>query len=165
MESSGLVNDSQYGFRRGRCCADGLYVLNSALETNKMAKRGTHLLFVDLKAAYDLVSRSKLIAILRTMNFPSVFINFLKNYYQGDSIISGSAGCWTKEQFQERGLRQGCNLSSVLFIIYMVSLAKRLDRTRCGVKVGRKLINHIFFADVSILKFNIFNDFSFKFND
>ena len=123
METSNLVNDSQFGFRVNRSCSDGLRVLNTAIEANKLSNKETNLLFVDLKAAYDYVSWSKLISILTTMKFPKQFINFLTNYYQGDNIVSRAAGLLTNPQFQQRGLRQGCNMSSILFIIYMVGLS------------------------------------------
>ena len=107
VETSALINDSQFGFRQGRSCVDSLFILNTALEANKKQNKESYLLFVDLSAAYDLVSRKKLISILEAMNFPRTLINFLSNYYEGDNIVTLSGGSWTKKQYQERGLRQG----------------------------------------------------------
>ena len=41
----------------------------------------------------------------------------------------------------------GCNLSSILFIIFMVGLSHRLDKQSVGIKLGKKLLSHLFFAD------------------
>ena len=100
-----------------------------------------------MKSAYDLVDRPTLLAKLKTMRFPNQFLRFLTDYYEGDNIVSGSAGKKTERQYQQRGLRQGCNLSSILFILYLTGLSTKLKEAEIGTKLGNILINHLFFAD------------------
>ena len=88
------------------------------------------------------------------MGFPTQFLNFLTEYYEGDNISTASAGKWTKPQYQKRGLRQGCNLSSILFILYLTGLSTKLDASGKGAKLKNKLLNHLFFADDIFLAAN-----------
>ena len=95
--------------------ATTLFILNSLLELNKSWKLKSYLLLVDLKEVYDRVDRNVLLAKLRQLNFPDRFISFLKDYYFQDNILTSSTGTRSRTQYQKRGLRQGGNLSSVLF--------------------------------------------------
>ena len=114
-----------------------------------------HVLFVDLAEAYDRVDRKILLYRLSQLGFPIEFLDFLKDYYSGDNISSKSGGRETLKQYLLRGLRQGCNLSSILFILYITELADRLEKAGVGPVLRGKLINSLFFADdLSILADN-----------
>ena len=112
----------------------------------------SYLLFVDLKEAYDRVDRNVLLAKLCQLNFPDKFITFLTDYYFQDNILTSSTGTRSRTQYQKRGLRQGCNLSSVLFIIYVSELAHRIHRSGLGVRLeSGEVIGILLFADDIIL--------------
>ena len=113
-----VIGPEQNGFRSSRTCSDNIFILNSILEINKSKKKLSHLLFVDLKEAYDRVDRNILLAKLKQLNVGDKFLNFLTSYYFLNNISTQSSGKRTRKQYQKRGLRQGCNLSSILFIIY-----------------------------------------------
>ena len=122
------------------------------MELNKNKKLLSHLLFVDLKEAYDRVDRNVLLAKLKQLNVSSKFINFLSSYYFLDNISSAASGKRTRKQYQKRGLRQGCNLSSILFIIYMSELSARMRSSGVGVRLeSGEIVNILLFADDIIL--------------
>ena len=147
IESSNLIADNQNGFRKKRSCSDNLFILNTIIDANRASNKSTYLFFVDLKEAYDMIDRPILLGTLKEMNFPNRFLNFLKDYYEGDNITSGSGRIYTKPQFQQRGLPQGCNLSSILFILYLVSLSKKLNEKKIGIQLSGLIISHLLFAD------------------
>ena len=94
------------------------------------------------------MDRKVLFRKLEQLNFPSRLIVFLQDYYRYDSIITEAAGISTKQQFLSRGLRQGCPMSSILFVIYLTELGPRLDRSGLGVELKDGLaISHLKFAD------------------
>ena len=115
-----------------------IFILNTVLEINASRKKLSHILFIDLTEAYDRVDRHILIRKLEQLKIPNTFVNFLKNYYFEDNISSATAGQRTRKQYQKRGLRQVCNLSSILFIIYMSELGQRMRNTRwhCSVNTS-----------------------------
>ena len=151
MENSSVISDLQNGFRKNRSCGDNLFILNNLLEINRSRRLKTFLLFIDLKAAYDTVDRTILISRLQKYNFPTEFILFLQDYYYNDYITSMSAGEPTKYLFQKRGLRQGCNLSPILFLIVVSDLSIDLENSKTGIEFRDKIIGHLLFADDIIL--------------
>ena len=55
-------------------------------------------------------------------------------------------------QFQKRGLRQGCNLSAVLFILYLSELSRRMRESGIGPRLpSGELVNILLFADDIII--------------
>ena len=81
IDKEDVVGQEQNGFRKNRSCSDNIFILSTILETNKSKKLLSHLLFVDLKEAYDRVDGSILFAKLRQLNIPESIISFLRNYY------------------------------------------------------------------------------------
>src|SRR3954471_16215839 len=47
----------------------------------------------------------------------------------------------------ELGLKQGCTLSPLLFLIFVEGLSQRLRKCHVGLEAGHVLINHLLFAD------------------
>ena len=137
-----VLGDTQQGFRRGRSCQDNMLILNTLLEKNK--KEESHLAFVDLTAAYDMIDRDILWAKLEFLNVPGPLLRCLKNYYADDSVMCTIGGVTSEKHYLRRGLRQGCNLSPVLFSIYISDLSFRLNDAAGGKSLNSLLkINHL----------------------
>jgi len=152
LQKDDVIGPEQNGFRSSRTCGDNIFILNSILEMNKNKKLLTHLLFVDLKEAYDRVDRDILLCKLKQLNVSDKFINFLSSYYFLDNISIASSGKRTRKQYKKRGLRQGCNLSSILFIIYMIELSVRMRASGVGLRLeSGELVNILLFADDIII--------------
>ena len=155
IEDSGIAGDLQNGFRKDRSCADNLFMLNAMLELNKHYGHSTHMMFVDLQEAYDRVDRGILFRKMRQLNFPRQLICYLEEYYFGDYIHTLSGGQKSKRQYQTRGLRQGCPLSAILFVIYLIELSSRLDKTGMGTWLSPGfLLSYFLFADDLLLAAN-----------
>ena len=75
----------------------------------------------------------------------------VRNFFLADLLSSKSTGKTTLLQYLRRGLRQGCNLSSILFIIYVTELADRLEQAGVGSEICGRLLNSLFFADDIVL--------------
>ena len=147
-----VIGPEQDGFRSARTCSDNIFILNSILEINKSKKKLSHLLCVDLKEAYDRVDRNILLAKLKQLNVGDKFINFLTSYYFLDNISTQSSGQRTRKQYQKQGLRQGCNLSSILFRIYLSELSNRMRAQDLGIKLeSGEVVCILLFADDIIL--------------
>ena len=157
VEESGICGDNQNGFRKGRSCADNIFILNGLLDINRHNKWKSNLLFLDFAEAYDRVDRSILFKKLRQLNFPEAFVRYLEEYYKNDFIVTTSAGMRSKNLYLTRGLRQGCPMSAILFAIYISELGWRLERTDLGMKLQDEegtTISNLFFADDGILLTN-----------
>ena len=151
MEHSGILNDNQNGFRKGRRTTDNLFILQTLQEQSVKRNEKMFCLYVDIRAAYDSVSRPILYKKLNQYGFPSEFTEFLKDYYTGDNITSTCGGSRTSPMFLSRGVRQGCNLSSYLFILYLTEFCDRVEMEDIGAKLGDNQVGFLCFADDLVL--------------
>jgi len=87
------------------------------------------------------------------MNFPAVFIHWLKLCITTASFSVQVNGDLAGYFQSARGLRQGCSLSPYLFVISMDVLSKMLDKAAGAHKFGfhphcqRLKLTHLSFAD------------------
>ena len=136
FEDAGVI-DTQNSFRRDLCCTDNIFSLNALLSLNRDKKRLASLMFVDLQEAYDRVDRGILLKKIKQMNFSPRLLAYLKDYYSGDCVVTDAVGVRLTQQYQSRGLRQGCNLSSILFSNICVRARKQATEVSFGNRKAR----------------------------
>ena len=108
---------------------------------------------IDIFKAFDSVQWGFLTTTLQALDFPEVYIQWIKVCIstasfsvQVNSELAGYFG-------SERGLRQGCSLSPYLFVICMNALSKKIDKAASDKRIGyhpncKKLkLTHLCFAD------------------
>ena len=108
-------------------------------------------LFIDFKKAFDSVEWNYLIAALRVFNFGPNFLNWVEVLYRDASSCVINNGYDSPFFRLQRGVRQGCPLSGLLFVIGIELFARALknDHTIRGIKVGSKEIKCTQYADES----------------
>ena len=107
-------------------------------------------MFVDFEKAYDNVNRDKLWEMVDN-KFPKYLINTIKCIYKNTEVrIKFNDGV---SEPINKGVRQGCGLSTVLFNIYINKIIQEFKRVKKkGVKLNnRKLLNTILYAGDQIL--------------
>jgi Reverse transcriptase (RNA-dependent DNA polymerase) len=67
VETSGLLYNSQIKRRLKKSIIDIILFLINKIETNKQLKHKTITLFLDIKGAFDHVSKNKLLSILKEL--------------------------------------------------------------------------------------------------
>jgi cephalosporin-C deacetylase-like acetyl esterase len=77
----------------------------------------THLAFIDFEKALDKVDRNILLKILATDNIPDQIIHAIYNIYSNNKISVKTYSNPSEWKSFNKGVRQGCGLSSLLFII------------------------------------------------
>jgi hypothetical protein len=113
----------------------------------------THLAYIDYKKAFDKVNRHKLIEILIEDNIPNQLITAICEIYKC-SLIAVRLQAETSEwKTINGGVRHGCSLSPLLFIIYINKIIQKWKVTRHGnIPINRNAnINTMLFADDQIL--------------
>ena len=109
--------------------------------------------FIDYAKAFDCVDHHKLWKILRVMGIPDHLICLLRNLYAGQEA-KVRTGNGTTDWFQiEKGVRQGCILSSCLFNLYTEYIMRNtgLDEAQAGIQIAGRNINNLRYADDTTL--------------
>ena len=105
--------------------------------------------FIDYAKAFDCVDHNKLWKILKEMGIPNHLTCLLRNLYSGQEAIVGT-GHGTTDWFQiGKRVHQGCIFSPCLFNLYAEYIMQnaRLDETQAAIKIARRNINNLRYAD------------------
>ena len=93
--------------------------------------------FIDYEKAFDKVKHADLIRMLQERNIDDKDINVIKNLYWNQEAIIKSETSTSKSIPIQRGVRQGCVLSPMLFNLYSDLVFKEaLHDVDMGVKVN-----------------------------
>lgn len=152
VEELRVLPEGQAGFRKGRSTMDNIYVLDHLINRAKKSKEQLYSVFVDLKAAFDTVDRSKLWGILEKMGISKYLIERIKELYQETMVKVRVGEHMTEEFWTVKGLKQGCVLSPLLFSLYIAGLEEEMrGRNVGGVKIGKVRVWVLAYADDLIL--------------
>ncbi|XP_021773596.1 uncharacterized protein LOC110737563 [Chenopodium quinoa] len=160
-----LVSDHQNAFVPSRLMSDnGLitHELLSFMNASKARKRFYAALKLDMNKAYDRVRWDFLFRVLKKFGFPSYWIHIIRQCVTSVSyqvLVNGSPSASFLPQC---GLRQGDPLSPYLFVLCMEVLSALLVWAEehsliQGLRISRGApsITHLFFADESLLFFQV----------
>src|SRR5215469_16719302 len=100
----------------GRSYSDNTFVIKQLIEKQLRVGKEVHLLFIDLKKAYDIIPLIKLWKALEETGISYTLNKTVKELYR-KSLSYVKLGGLLSEGFEvTKGLRQGCCISPTLFI-------------------------------------------------
>lgn len=135
-EREGLLGELQNGFRRRRCIEDNLFILTQCVELARAEGRQLWAAFLDLEKAYDTVQHATLWDVLRTKGLPEEVVRRLQALYTDTEVVVEWQGSYSRPVPIGRGLRQGCPLSPLLFMLLLGDLEKDLEGSESGFDVS-----------------------------
>ncbi|KAH9265112.1 hypothetical protein BASA83_011342 [Batrachochytrium salamandrivorans] len=119
VETNNLLSYEQAGFRKREECVGQVVSLVDIIQRRQNAGLNTHVLFIDIRKAFDTVPVGALLWKLQNMGFPRRTLAFLKALYTSSSARA-RAGSLLSDPFPvQRGVRQGCPLSELLFNLFI----------------------------------------------
>jgi hypothetical protein len=156
-EKAGLLTKAQAGFReREECVAQGA-VLYEIIRRRKIKGLKTYALFLDFQKAFDVVPHGALFRKLKLTGVSGTMLQFIMALY-AQSQVAVRTGDEVSEPFElMRGVRQGCPMSALLFIIFINDIFASKGTSNLGVSVpptGRKIPGLIFADDTIVLADN-----------
>ena len=140
--------DVQAGFRKGRGTRDQIANIRWIIEKAREFQKNIYL----LKALTVWITINW--KILKEMGIPDYLTCLLKNLYAGQEKTVRT-GHGTTDWFQiGKRVCQGCILSPCLFNLYAENIMRNagLDEAQAGIKIARRNINNLRYADDIILK-------------
>ena len=117
------------------------------------SRKNIYFCFIDYAKAFDCVDHNKLWKILQVMKIPDHLTCLLRNLYAGQEATV-KTGHGTTDWFQTgKGVCQGCILSPCLFNFYAEYIMRNaaLDEAQAGIKIARRNINNLRYADDTTL--------------
>lgn len=143
------LRKEQAGFRSARSCVDLINTLRILLEQSKEFQTTLYLTFVDFEKAFDTVKHQVLWHVLQEYGIPGKIISIIKDMYDGYECHVLHQGKLTEAIPVNAGVRQGCILSPILFLLVLDSVMRRVTRNRRrGIQWGlRERLEDLDFAD------------------
>ena len=130
-----LISRSQRGLP-GRHISTNLHILQDLIDF--INKNGLYcaLIFLDQEKAFDRMSHNFMIKTLRHYGFGENFINWIKIIYKDCSSRVKVNGFTTPPFSIDRGVRQGCPLSCLLYVLCLESLCLEIKNNNkiIGIK-------------------------------
>jgi len=154
-EKFAILGETQMGFRQGRRCTDNLLILSTLVKTLRLEKKNGFLAFLDIKKAYDRVDREILYSKLSLMGFSRKIVSVIKATYSNPL----STLIFDREQppitglRMDIGLRQGCVMSCLLFLLYIADMIQTLSVLPVGPSLDFVWGQHIYSNQVNNLVF------------
>jgi Reverse transcriptase (RNA-dependent DNA polymerase) len=122
-----IMHPHQYGFLPGRTIQDNLRFTVNYLLSAKSRPPKELLFLVDIRKAFDTLSRDFLFASLHHQGFPIETIHIIKLLHTNNCAIINVNGKLTKSFDVNSGVRQGCPLAPYLFILAINSLLHHIQ--------------------------------------
>nr|KAG5710457.1 hypothetical protein BaRGS_022275 [Batillaria attramentaria] len=113
------LRDEQAGFRKERSCTDQIATLRIIVEQTIEWQTPLYVCFIDFEKAFDSVDRESIWTILRHYGVPEKMVDIIKQLYNGFSCKVIHNGKLSDEFQVTTGVRQGCLLSPLLFLVVL----------------------------------------------
>jgi hypothetical protein len=132
-EKYGVYTDSQKGFiRKTNGCSEHGILLNELFQHAKRKKKSMIITAIDFTNAFGSVPHNLILSTMRQRNFPEWTRDLVADMYEGASStitvngVKGVAIPWN------RGVKQGCPLSPLLFNLCIEPLLQLINRANKG---------------------------------
>ena len=116
----GLLHDTQLGSRKQRSAIDAALLLMHYIQQQKAKRKRsvTSVLFLDIKGAFDHVSKPKLLAAMQGLQLPQSLISWVDSFLSERVARLMFARKIQDETPVQIGIPQGSPISPILFLIY-----------------------------------------------
>lgn len=138
----------QAGFRRDYSCIDMINTLRIIIEQSSEYQTPLYLSFVDFEKAFDSISRESMWRALRYFGVPKKIIKIIQLIYEDYKCQIIHEGKLSEPFAIKTGVRQGCLLSPIIFLMVLDGVMRKVTRGTRGLKWGlTDRLEDIDFAD------------------
>lgn len=145
-----LLRPEQIGFRTGYSTSHHAFTLFTLVQQAFNNGTTLHSAFIDFKKAFDTVPRPLLWQKLKHLGINGRVLASVIALYTGATARVRTSRGFTPSFRQDMGVRQGCVLAPLLFVLFIRDLSLALDACPTVV-LGNVTINHLLYADDLVL--------------
>ncbi len=125
-----IIDPDQNGYVKGRFIGYNLRLIQDIMEYAERTKNEGVLMLIDFKKAFDSVEWEYMFQTLNKFNFGPNFIAWIKTLYACPTSVIKNNGWFSNEFSVSRGIRQGCPISALLFILVVETLGLKLRQNK-----------------------------------
>ena len=147
-----IIHDNQVGYITGRSINDHIRFIDDMINITNNENYGGMLVSLDYRKAFDTLSKMSIISTLKQFNFGPNYIKYVTTILNNTEASVKNAG-WHSAWFStSRGVRQGCCLSPLLFILVVEILAIKIRKNENikGILDGK---NTIFVDETKLISY------------
>lgn len=144
-----IISQSQYAYVKNRYIGENVRAVSDINDYLKQNNHSGIIMQIDFEKAFDSVNWKFMETTLNKYGFGESFKKWVKLMYTDISSAVLNNGHLTKFFQIKRGVRQGCPLSAILFILIVELLAQLLNNRKDirGVTIQNKELKILQFAD------------------
>ena len=118
-----IISNDQTAYIKGKFMGENFRLINNIIQYSLENDSSGSLIFLDFEKTFDSLDWNFIFEALKRFNFGAVFISYTKCIYSKCSSSIINMGLGSKYFDLSRGIRQGCSLSALLFVIAVEILA------------------------------------------
>ena len=133
-----IIHPCQSGYVKGRFIGESIRLIADTMHFTKQKNIPGVAVFLDFEKAFDSIEWNFIHKCLEMFNFGLDLRQWIKVFYKNISSCVLNNGYASKHFYLERGVRQGCPLSGILFVIAIELLAHSIRRSKeiKGITIG-----------------------------
>jgi len=131
-----LVHPDQTCCVPGRSIYDNLGAVRDIVDVCDLLHKSTGLIFIDQEHAFDSIDHSYLFAILKGFGFGRIFVSYIQLLYHNIYSLFKINNELIPPFTVTRGIRQGCPLSGLLYVLSIEPLLVKLREKLVGFSVA-----------------------------
>ena len=138
----------------GRKIDQTIHMIRDLIEIANKEDEQAAFIFLDQEKAFDRVNHEFLYKVMKAFGIGQEFIQWVSKIYSNASSVLNINGFLSKQIPLKRGVRQGCPLSALLYVLVIEVLAiqLRLNPNIVGFKIeGEKIVSAHYMDDATII--------------
>ena len=144
-----LISPDQVGYLKNRYIGENVRIIDDVMSYADLKNLEGYIILLDFEKAFDSIEWSYLFKTLKTFNFGENFQRWIKILYTDiESTVSNNR--YSSKYFQlSRGIRQGCPISALLFLLVAETMACIIKKNKGirGISIEKEIFKICQLAD------------------
>ena len=120
---------------------DNLFLIRDIIDLSKLQELDVELFSINQEKAFDRVDHSYLFKTLKVFGFGKKFISYIKLLYAGATVLLKVGRGLSRPVPVQRGIRQGCPFSGMLYALAIEPLLHHLRQGLSGLTLAEDITN------------------------
>ena len=148
-----LISIDQSGYIKSRYIGYSTRLVNDIIEYCESFNQKGAIICLDFQKAFDTLDWEFMFGCLKKFGFGNNFISWISTIYNQPTFCVKNNGWITSELTMQRGVRQGCAISALLFILAVEILSIKIKQAENinGIQIFNDLSYLIQYADDTTL--------------